>query len=81
MRLPDADLQGAYGNFGAIPSAFTGNSHQQHFRNHCLKIRGQFFEQARVITLMTTRAKQRANKSGMEDFPWEEGPEADYYYY
>ena len=29
------------------------------------------------ITLMTTRAKQRANKSGMEDFPWEE---ADYYY-
>ena len=30
---------------------------------------------------MTTRAKQRANKSGMEDFPWEEDPEADYYYY
>ena len=29
---------------------------------------------------MTTRAKQRANKSGKEDFPWEEGPEADYYY-
>ena len=23
----------------------------------------------------------KANKSGMEGFPWEEGPEADYYYY
>ena len=33
------------------------------------------------INLMTTRAKQRANKSGMEDFPWEEGPEVDYYCY
>ena len=33
------------------------------------------------ITLMTTRAKQRANKSRMGDFAWEEGPEADYYYY